>query len=226
MPNSTKIYQDSERFAALTQKSTNVKTGDMEQLAILSASESPEKAVKSGQDTVVCGDCPLRSKSSGGSGLCYVNTGQGPREVYKAIKLQPVTMPKPSTKPIRLGSYGDPALLPFRLVRRLTKGRRWTGYTHQWHKVSKIWSRLLMASIDDTMAKREGLTSAQLRDKAKAKGYRTFRVVKSKADLLEGEIMCPNYTTGVQCVDCGLCNGAGTAKDIAIVVHGASKKLY
>ncbi len=47
MPNSIKVYQDSERFATLTHKSSNIKTGDMEQLTILPWI-SPEQAVKLG----------------------------------------------------------------------------------------------------------------------------------------------------------------------------------
>jgi hypothetical protein len=51
-PNSIKIHQDSDAglFATLTDKSTNRKTGDMQQVAILPIAESPEQAVKFGRD--------------------------------------------------------------------------------------------------------------------------------------------------------------------------------
>ena len=232
MPNSIKIYEDGERFAALTHKSANVKTGDMEQLTILPL-ESPEQAVKHGRDEVVCGDCPLRGKTSGGSGVCYVNTGQGPRGTHSVTVDAPVSEAPKSDKPIRLGAYGDPAFLPLPMLESLTEGRRHTGYTHQWHKVPAAYSSLLMASIDDQMAKREGLTSAELRDKAKAKGYRTFRVMAEGDELLEGEVECPYVTHGIQCDRCGLCNGSGTdnhsregVKDVALPAHGSSKGQY
>jgi hypothetical protein len=162
--------------------------------------------------------------------LCYVNTGQGPRSVWMATVDRPVESVEPSLKPIRLGAFGDPAMLPYRLLKSLVKGRRHAGYTHQWHRVKRIFGRLLMASVDDVMADREGCSSAELRARAKSKGYRTFRVIRDRSELLPGEIECPNSTHGVQCVDCGLCSGRSGVddrrKDIAVVVHGASKGLY
>ena len=225
MPNSIKVYQDSERFATLTHKSSNIKTGNMEQLTILPWI-SPEQAVKLGLDSAVCGDCAFSGKANGGTGLCYVNTGQAPRAVWSVTKDAEVEAIPASYKPIRLGAYGDPAFLPLALLKTLTNGRKHTGYTHQWETCDKGYSSVLMASIDDQTAGRKGLTAAQLRQQAKAKGYRTFRAIRDAAEMLPGEIMCPNTTKGIQCADCGLCNGASGAKDIVIQIHGPSKGLY
>ena len=224
------VHRDADIVGAITETSTNIKTGDMQQLYIMSVSVAPHVAVKLGLDTTVCGDCPLRSKASGGSGDCYVATVHGPRVVWTKTKDMTVEKLRQSTKPIRLGAYGDPAFLPIELIADIVRNRRWTGYTHQWHRRTKKWSRYLMASIDDKMAKRQRITSKQLKDKAVAKGYRTFRIIRDASELDSDEIMCPNYTKGVQCVDCGLCNGSKGAddkrKNIAIVVHGSSAKLY
>ena len=216
------IYRTPDVVAAVCEQSDNVKTGNMQQLYIMPRREIPHKAVQAGRDQCVCGDCPLRSKASGGSGACYVVTVHGPKGVWNSVRGQRCQH-KPSTQPIRLGAFGDPAFLPLSLVARLVEGRKWTGYTHQWHKRTTRWARYLMASIDDLMAKRQGLTSIQLKRKANDKGYRTFRVIGQLEPLDADEILCPNYTKGTKCIDCGLCNGAGPHKNIAIYAHGSGK---
>ena len=216
------IYRNKSIVAAITPRSENVKTGDMAQLYILPRREPAHKAVQAGRDRCVCGDCPLRSKASGGSGACYVVTAQGPREVWNAVRGRKCQEAE-TNKPIRLGAYGDPAFLPLSLVAKLVQGRKWTGYTHQWHKRTAKWAKYLMASIDGLMAKRQGLTSLQLKRKANNRGYRTFRVIQPLEPIDADEILCPNYTKGVKCIDCGLCNGAGPQKNIAIYAHGSGK---
>jgi len=66
-----------------TLESENRKTGDMVQVWILCANQSPVSAVKLGLDSIVCGDCKHR-----GTGFsdrtCCVNVGQGPNSVYRA----------------------------------------------------------------------------------------------------------------------------------------------
>ena len=220
------VYRDADLFAAIVPRSDNVKTGDMQQVYIL-PTVNPIQAMKLGLDRSVCGDCPLSSKANGGTGACYVVTAQGPTALWKAVHDKPVVPAAESTKPIRLGAYGDPAFLPLRLVRKLVKGRRHTGYTHQWHKRGD-WSPLLMASIDPTMAKRQGLTSIQLKHEAQAKGYRTFRVLAEGEALDKDEIYCPFVTHGIQCADCGLCNGSkpnDRRKCIVVPAHGSGKNL-
>ena len=125
-------------------------------------------------------------------------------------------------KPLRLGAYGDPAFIPLEKLEQLTSSApSYTGYTHQWHNVDADYARYNMASIDHLNEAR-GIT----RERAKDLGYRTFRILKENEELDAGEIMCPNYTHGVQCAKCGLCAGTSRgSKDIAIRGHGAPNKL-
>lgn len=66
---------------------------------------------------------------------------------------------------------------------------------------------------------------------ANEKGYRTFRVIDGvDSEIMKDEIICPNYTNGVTCVECGLCNGVkglnDKRKNIVIPVHGALVKRW
>ena len=68
--------------------------------------------------------------------------------------------------------------------------------------------------------------SETARSKARALGFRTFRILDSVEDIGEGEILCPASKEAgerVQCADCNLCNGSRGSedkrKDIAIVAH-------
>jgi len=220
------VHRDADKFAVVVPKSTNIKTGPMDQLHIL-PNVNPIKALKEGKDRSVCADCPLSSKANGGNGSCYVVVVQGPNATWKASNTKPVVKCQ-SKRPIRLGAYGDPALLPMKLVRRTVRDRRWTGYTHQWHKRHTNWSKYLMASIDPIMAERQGMSVLELKALAQSKGYRTFRVLSEGGSVDSDEILCPNYTRGTQCIDCGLCNGSkenDTRKNIAIPAHGSGKNL-
>lgn len=213
--NADVLYRDSARFATVSYKSRNVKTGDMAQVNILARGADPVRAAHvTGQDKAVCGSCPLRPSVGG---VCYVNKAHGPLAIYRAVSRNPVKglariLSRLGSKAIRLGAYGDPAFLPLPLLEQVTKGRKHTGYTHQWRKVSKRYAQYVMASVE-TLADRT---------KAKAKGYRTFRVTSDATDVASGEVLCPNYTSKVQCADCGLCNGASKAKDIVILAHGGT----
>jgi len=213
--NSLVIFRDALRFATLTFSSSNRKTGRMAQLQILARGSDPVQAVNSGADEAVCGDCPLRKQQATGKRVCYVNLAWAPLAIYRAVVGHPVTglakvIRRLGNRPVRFGSYGDPAFLPLDLLSALAQGRRHTGYTHQWRTVSRRYAAHLMASVE----------SLADRAKAKALGYRTFRVVSDVSEIANGEILCPNYTHGTQCADCGLCMGAGTAKDIVILAHG------
>ena len=217
MKNSVVAYRDGDRFASVTYKSANVKTGDMAQLTILARGADPVTASQNGLDANVCGDCIFRTIPGVRKRMCYVNLAHAPLAIYRAVSRAPVTgiakiIKRLGSKAIRLVAYGDPAFLPVSLLSALTKGRKWTGYTHQWRTVSKAYRRFLMASVEST----------QDRAEAKKKGYRTFRVVSHINEIEQGEVLCPNYSKGVQCADCGLCNGAGQAKDITILAHGGT----
>jgi hypothetical protein len=62
---------------------------------------------------------------------------------------------------------------------------------------------------------------------ARALGWRTFRVTAPDLlDLQKGEIECVADSRGVQCADCGLCDGSRPGdkrKSIAIRAHGNGK---
>jgi len=91
-----------------------------------------------------------------------------------------------------------------------------TSYTHQW-ETNKEFADFSMASVDNVAEK----------ERAKELGFRTFRVVNDESEIDTDEIMCPNYTVGIQCIDCKLCSGNKVkAKNIAIVKHGSWKKRF
>lgn len=199
-------------------KSKNSKTGAMLQTWILRADQTPTEAVKSGADQSICGDCRHRDSS------CYVVVAQAPLAVYKAWqagRYQDWTGAFPDNRlqgrQIRLGAYGDPAAVPFRVWRRVFEQKLagWTGYTHQWRNpdVQRL-RNFVMASVD----------SPEEQAQASAAGWRTFRVRHAGETLGEREVICPasdeagNRTT---CEACNLCQGQRSdAKSIVITVHG------
>jgi hypothetical protein len=203
---SIKLWSDGHRGAfahCVEKKSENIKTGDMLQVAILSVREKPTDTRKMGKHHINCGICPLEK-------LCYVNV-----IVYNSVwqHARKGVLPQ-LKKPVRFGSFGDPAFLPLALIDEIkTKTTGHTGYTHQWaNNIDPHYKQTLMASVDGV----DGNT----REQAKDSGYRTFRILKAGEKTAPGEIICPNSTHGVQCADCLLCDGANGKKDIAIAVHG------
>jgi len=235
---SLKIWQDGDIFASvhkLVSKSENSKTGDMVGLYILPRQESPTDSIKNKRDSKQCGDCPLKPSKGG---ACYVNpvTVNSPwrarvddditdipnHVILDAIFLQGIT------KPIRLGVYGDPGLVPYDTLSALVaQAPGHTGYTHQWHRIDSRYGNILMASIDNAMAQQHGVTPARLRKLAKSLGYRTFRVVSGDQETEKSEITCPYQTHKVKCAKCLLCGGTqGRGKtDIVIPVHGPHNKI-
>lgn len=201
--------------------SVNPKTGDMIQIYILRSDVEPHTATKTGADASVCGDCPQRHYKGGG---CYVVTFQAPLSIYRAYKrgsyphctgieaIQAFT----TGKDVRLGSYGDPAAVPHSVLKAsIKKARMHTGYTHQWrHKhFNKKLLQFLMVSTETPAATKQ----------VQELGGRAFRI-GSSSELLENEIECLSDTKGIQCKDCGLCDGAGTAPSIYINAHGSKLK--
>jgi hypothetical protein len=211
-----KLWTDGVRQAILSNvhtKSTNTKTGDMAQLSILQEAVKPTEGIKTRQDGLICGDCPLKH----GKG-CYVNPVSY-NGTWRAVQGADVSPFPTLNKGLRFGTYGDPSFIPLDKVDAWSSAvPNWTGYTHQWHKVAADYSRFFMASIDGI--------SNRTREDAKALGYRTFRILSPTEDVGTGEVLCPNTTHGVQCTDCGLCAGTSRGgKDIAIKVHGPSNKM-
>lgn len=207
----------------LTGPSANVKTGAMIQSWILRADVPPMDAARSGADYSICGDCRYRRDADDGTRACYVNLAWAPRGIWKAWKRGEYTASRDEVlarAPLRLGAYGDPAVVPYvvwdRLLAISVKAghKTWTGYTHQWRTCDRRFKTICMASVD---------THAEA-DAAQAAGWRTFRVRSTSDGLRPREIVCPASEEAghrVTCLQCRLCMGAlRDAKSIAIFAHG------
>ena len=220
----------------LERKSKNAKTGDMIQIGIIpDTKKSMFDIVNNGFDESTCGDCPLRpihAKALKAKGLkpCYVNVHKSINSVHRSTigkatdkNLERLDKEKAKGRPIRWGNWGDPALVSKALVQRVNAGAKGsTGYTHQHKKPWARWAkRFFMASIDVAP------NSLKEAKKAWAKGWRTFRLVRSIEELdHKSEILCPaskeagNKTT---CAKCLLCDGKRSKNDkrksIAIIQH-------
>ena len=198
-----------------TMTTSNAKTGDMVQTWILRADIEPHHATKSGKDSSVCGNCPQRHYNGG---ACYVVTHQAPLSIYRSYKRGLYSVYDVAQhqrhfegRALRLGAYGDPAAAPFEVWQPLVKvSRTHTGYTHQ----------ITHAAFDDrflTICQVSADTPKQAQ-KFQSMGARTFRVALPNDHLADNEIECLADSKGIQCIDCGLCDGQ--TKNIAIVVHG------
>ena len=204
-----------------TLETRNAKTGTMVQTWIIRSDIEPNKAVKTGDDVSVCGNCPQRHFNDG---ACYVVTHQAPLGVYRAYKrgLYPTYNPDNhghilAGRSLRLGAYGDPAAVPFEVFEPLVKlAVGHTGYTHQIaHKnFDKRYLSICQASAD----------TPKQAQKLQALGAKTFRVALPDDSLFDNEIECLADSKGIQCIDCGLCDGQ--TKNIAIVVHGQRKNNF
>jgi|14BtaG_2_1085337.scaffolds.fasta_scaffold27511_3 hypothetical protein len=211
--------------AIVTTKSSNRKVGDMMQLWILNKDINPLTASKEKRDNAVCGDCKLK-QSAGGA--CYVVLFQAPFQVWKSYKkgsykhLELNQYHKYFTDAkIRFGAYGDPAALPIEILASLKAyAANNTSYTHQWKdKASQGLKTMSMASVDNEHEAKE----------ATKMGWRYFRVAKTNEELLENEIICPNVTHNVSCINCNLCNGSKeneNRKNIVIPVHGVRANRF
>ena len=204
-----------------TMSTSNVKTGDMVQTWILKEDINPVEASKIGADSSICGNCVHRHNTGG---ACYVNIGQAPNQVWKSYKrgLYPVFNKDKHYsyfigRKVRLGAYGDPAAVPFEImesIANLCLGH--TGYTHQIkHKgFDNRYLNLCMVSADTP---RQAI-------KYQAMGAKTFRVALPDDRLFDNEIECLADSKGLQCIDCGLCDGK--KQNIAIAVHGSRSNRF
>jgi len=205
--------------------SNNAKTGAMVQTFIMRADVNPFRALKTGQDESICGDCPQRPFKGG---KCYVDVAKSVASVYGAYERGRYARPGidydtadlPAIfagRAFRLGTYGDPAAAPFQIWRAATlKAAKITGYTHQWRDPAfQAFALLCMASADSE-------TDQLL---ASACGWRTFRAKRASEPRTTSEIGCPAAKENgarTSCERCGLCAGntSKSAKDIVINLHG------
>ena len=209
-------------IAVITLKSTNIKTGNMASMWILHKDLSPIEASKEGKDESICGMCPHRHNLGG---ACYVTLFQAPLQVWKSYhkgnypKVNDMTIFEGMS--VRFGAYGDPNVIPIDILVQLKSVvKNSTSYTHQWKTESDNESlkSVSMASVDN---KAEATLAIQ-------NGWRYFRVTNDISDINKAtDIVCPNTTKGIQCIDCGLCKGNTIkAKNIVIEVHGSKKKKF
>ena len=204
-----------------TMETSNRKTGGMVQVWILDVNMNPVEAAKTGADDSICGDCqhkPTNKKT------CYVNIGQAPLAVWKGFHrgIYPVFDidkhgPMFVNRYTRLGAYGDPAAAPFEIMEMLAKiGLGNTGYTHQAARKDFDIRFIGICQVSADTPKQAA--------KWQAKGAKTFRVALEGDSLAEGEIECLADSEGIQCIDCGLCNGV--QQNIAITVHGRGASKF
>lgn len=171
-----------------------------------------------------CLDCPLR----GSAGKCYTHkmvqfSGFVAmlRSVAKMKKINKTLTSKnfqdivemSEGKFIRFGSYGEPSLLPIKLVKSMTEvAKSWTGYTHQSHqKWAKKYSEYFMASAHGE------------KDVDNFKDWLSF-VMMPRNEVSKNLVTCPaSKESGFisNCSKCALCSGhkGKGSKHIQIQTH-------
>lgn len=212
-------------------RSRNAKTGNLIQTWIMRADMQPTDAIHNGADESICGTCPHRGEivpdGEGGTRnkgrSCYVKTFQAPLNVWRTWKAGKYPLCGDNAAGevfaglrVRVGSYGDPAAVPFRVWERITGGERGTGYTHRWRDADPRLASICMASADSLDEARE----------AQAQGWRTFRVGSKAESLVKGEFLCPASEEAGKVTDCAACRAcsglsAPNRASVFIPVHGA-----
>lgn len=216
--------------AIATVESSNRKTGNMIQVWILRCDRAPHDAVKAGVDRSICGDCIHRGDGTGKGRTCYVDLSRAPLAVWTAYRRNVygdlpgfMTYLSSRRKPrsIRWGAYGDPAMLPQRLVSLINSHDMvagHTGYTHQWRQPWAQWARgTFQASVD-------GFGQYLQADEA---GWRVFLVLpKHQVQQPVGVSQCPATVEASQahCLTCRLCDGAKL--HVFVVAHGSNAAAF
>lgn len=226
---------DGEPIVAIaTLKTRNGKTGNMVQIWILHDDQNPVAALHANTNGSICGDCPLQGVDDGNGKLtgraCYVNVGQAPNQIHKAYAAGRYADYDRSRhefifhgRKVRLGAYGDPAMLPIDLVEYLcTVADGHTGYSHQLlgmkdRELANRYAKWLMISCHNPAQHRE----------ARRRGWRAFTIVHEKhaeqGRLPDDAVECPNYTHGVTCEQCMLCQGTSkSAKSVYVIGHSVN----
>ena len=208
-------------------KSKNSKTGNMIQTYIMRRDVHPMIARRMGDDFSVCGDCMHRELST-----CYVNLRMVINVFYAYLDhsykpFEAADIESFKGRSIRMGSYGDPAAVPYEVWDMLHKvGNKVTGYTHQWKRCDPRFKNICMASVD-TIERFDVEYH-----KAREMGWRTFRLREDleKNPLMPGEFICPaSKEAGAKttCEKCGSCGGlsVSTKKTPVIMLHADAPEL-
>jgi len=196
--------------SGLLTPSTNRKTGPMIQTWILSQDNLPTDVVAAGEDSPQCGACPLRKN------ICYVDL-RPVNNIWRNWKKGSVPLwnKHPFLYPLRLGAYGDPAMIPLEVwLPIINAAHGWTGYTHQWRWCDPRWKKYLHASVEDA-------SQARVAHEA---GWRTYRIALPDEPLLPKEGECVYNAAGIQCWKCLKCSGSDS-KSIVGRIHGLPNKI-
>ena len=205
----------------------NAKTGDMWQMYILPATQSPTDAIASGADRAVCGLCPHRKphgdgEESYGIGDCYTYgttavAANGSWRVERDGRSLEFSPDMVTGDTVRLGAYGDPAAVPFEVwVPILAASTGHTAYTHQWRDCDARFRDIAMASCD----------SVEDMALATSLGWRCYTVVPVGTGKIAGAVPCPSPR--IKCADCLKCGGtaSGRTGNVSIEAHGARAKSF
>ena len=209
--------------AIMTYASSNEKTGDMPQVWILPRDIHPHQARVEGHDARVCAGCIFA-----GNRGCYVNwlelksiADSYARGNYSDWDHAAWWMRRSAPVAIRIGAYGDPAVVPVEVWDRLASlppQPTILGYTQLWRSpLSRGLERHAMASTKSPLERAE----------AKRRGWRSFRVaLPQDAACAQGQVRCPATDSDEDtCKGCRLCAGSAVGPDIMEPLHGSPRTL-
>jgi len=195
---------------------SNDKTGEMIQTWILPQNIKPNEAFKDERGQSVCGSCPHHGSKQGS---CYVKWFHAPLSVWKCYKRG--NYPHIGNDwhlfdgALRLGSAGDPAMIPATVWQKMLKNvRTHTGYTHQWREdYAQGLKGICQASCD----------GFEDYEKADAKGWKCFLVKHESVSDPKGFIHCMASTERGQKTNCSICSlCSGSKANVVINAHGST----
>lgn len=176
-----------------------------------------------GRDKDNCIDCPLM----GPGAKCYTHKPMQSLGMISSLRSMPAwedispyneehheSLVKDATgRFVRFGTYGEPSLLPFALIKDLTEAAKsWTSYTHQWRKYPLL-AAYFMASVSSEAEAQQAI----------GMGWRVFMNAPRRSEYDTSKfIYCPateKKDFSATCSTCGLCNGANRKRNIIIYNH-------
>ena len=195
----------------ITTTAKNPKIGQMGQVWILLRDVEPHVA-KGDQLYGVCGNCSFRHDRPKG-GICYVRRHEAPLSVSRAWKR---------------GSYNPDQKLGRAIVSRMIQQNGHTGYSES--AIRHLNSKDVAMETHATQVAIRVSLSAKSPKEAKrlqAKGFQTFRPIRSMDDLMDGEELCASDRDGaarLDCASCKRCDGKATNSSHGVLVHGGKAK--